>query len=54
MMLGKLKIKIKPDSDKNLNNAINQIIDNLNEGKISELLNHKEMIGKLISGLKKV
>jgi len=30
-----IKDKIKPDSDKNLNNAIKEMIDNLNEGKIS-------------------
>ena len=30
-----IKDKIKPDSDKNLNSAIKEMIDNLNEGKIS-------------------
>ena len=30
-----IKDKIKPNSDKNLNNAIIEMIDNLNEGKIS-------------------
>jgi len=30
-----IKDKIKPDSDKNLNNAIKEMINNLNEGKIS-------------------
>ena len=30
-----IKDKIKPDSDKNLNNAIKEMIDNHNEGKIS-------------------
>ena len=30
-----IKDKIKPDTDKNLNEAIKEMIDNLNEGKIS-------------------
>ena len=30
-----IKDKIKPDSDKNLNDVIKEMIDNLNEGKIS-------------------
>ena len=30
-----IKDKIKPDTDKNLNEAIKEMIDNLNEGKIT-------------------
>ena len=47
-----IKDKINPDTDKNLNEAIKEMINNLNEGKY-QLLNHKEMIGKLMSGFKK-
>ena len=32
---GEIKDKIKPDTDKNLNEAIKKMIDNLNEGKIT-------------------
>ena len=34
MKLGKIKDQDKPDSDKNLNDAINQIIEDLDEGKV--------------------
>ena len=38
-----IKDKIKPDSDKNLNQAINEVINDLDSGKFQELLKNKAM-----------